>query len=332
MRMTSTTRFAALCLAGIGAAVAPIGQAAAQAPAVAPSDAAAGDIVVTAQRIGIPVWRVTGPRTTIVLVGSIGRVAPGTRWDPAALDAALAQADRIMFPEAMDVSFGLFSVIGLIGKWRAQASLPKGQTLQTLATPEQWARLVALRDRGVLKPGFEGRHPYHLALALGRSTRDRRKFDSGADAYVRRYLRKNKRKEVPLAQGSLKGVTAEFFGSAPRVHMACLMDAVALVEAGPAGVQARAAARDARSEAWAARRVPDALAARVDNGQRSCWPNGSRMEQAREASLGPAIRGLMTGPQVTLAVVSLDSLARPGGVLDGLVAAGFDVRGPHWKR
>lgn len=56
------------------------------------------------------------------------------------------------------------------------------------------------------------------------------------------------------------------------------------------------------------------------------------MEQVREASLSPAIRGLMNASQITLAVLLLDSLAKPGGVLDDLVAAGFDVRGPDWKR
>jgi hypothetical protein len=32
-----------------------------------------------------------------------------------------------------------------------------------------------------------------------------------------------------------------------------------------------------------------------------------------------------------VAVLSLRSLAEPGGVLDGLAAAGFDIQGPAWK-
>jgi hypothetical protein len=40
---------------------------------------------------------------------------------------------------------------------------------------------------------------------------------------------------------------------------------------------------------------------------------------------------LLAQPQLTVAVVELGSLARPGGVLDSLAAAGFDVRGPRWK-
>lgn len=304
-----------------------VGQSAAQAT----TGIQAEEIVVTAQRSGIPVWRVAGSHGTVVLVSSIGKVSPGTRWEPAALDAALTQADRIVFPEAIDISFGLFSVIGLIGKWRAQATLPKGQTLQMLTTPEQWARLIALRDQGILKPGFERTHPYHLAMSLARSTRDKGKRASGADAYVRRYLSKNKGKEVPLAKGRLKDVTAAFFVSAPREHVPCLMAQVTLVEAGPAGIRGRAEARDRRSAAWAARRVPEAVAARTDEAWRSCWPADSRMEQERDATLLPTIRNLANSSQPSLAVVSLDKLAAPGGILDRLVAAGLDVRGPLWK-
>jgi len=332
MRLGSLSRFVTQGIIGVSVMFVPVVQSAAQTPSAALSNPTAEDIVVVAQRSGIPVWHVTGPRATVVLVGSIGRVAPGTRWDPVSLDVALAKADRVMFPEKMDISLGLFSFIGVVGKWRKQASLPDGQTLQAMTTPAQWARLVALRDRGILKPGFERKHPYHLAMTLNGLTRDRRKLDPGADAYVRRFLGKNKAKQVALEQGNLKDFTAEFFGSAPRTHVACLMDAVMLVETGAAGIQARANVRDARSAAWAARRIPDALAARADNGQRLCWPRGSRLEQARDASLGPKIHSLMNSPQVTLAVMSLDTLAEPGGVLDDLVAAGFDVRGPRWKR
>lgn len=331
MTMASCTRLAAFWIVGAAMMVGSTDAALAQVNPTTAAERSTDEIIVTAQRSGIPVWRVSGRGTSIVLVGSIGRLVPGTRWDPAALDAALAQADRIIFPEAMDISFGLFSIIGLIGKWRAQSTLPKGQTLETMTSPAQWARLVALRDQGILKPGFERKHPYHLAMDLGRSLRERRKLVPGADAYVRRYLGKNKDKRVPLPQAGIREVTAEFFASAPREHVPCLMDMVALVEGGAAGAQSRAAARAVRSEAWAARRVPAALAAKVDGGQQRCWPNGGSLDRKRDAALGPAIRGLLSKPQATLAVVSLDTLATQGGVLDDLVAAGFVVTGPRWK-
>ncbi len=324
-RLSRTGVAALVCAALIFPAATPVW--AQLAPAAA--DAQAEEIVVTAQRSGIPVWRVKGPKGTAVLVGSIGYVTAGTKWDPVPLEAALTKADRVMFPEAMGVTGGVFTLIGALGKWRKQATLPKGQTLQSMTTPAQWARLVALRDKGILKPGFERKHPIHLAMTLDGTIKDGRKDGPGASTYVRRFLKKNKAKRVPLSQASGKTVMADFFGSAPRTHVPCLMESVRRVEAGRAGVDARYRARAARSAAWAARRVPEALAADVE--ERSCWPYGSKFDQIREATLSPTVRGLLGRPQVTLAVVSLDSLAKRGGVLDDLASAGFDVKGPRWR-
>ena len=184
-----------------------------------------------------------------MLVGSIGDVEPGTRWDPAPLDAALALATRVMFPETIGFGGGIGTIFSALGQWRKQAALTKGQTLQAITTPAQWARLVALRDRGVLKPGFERKHPFHLALALRRSVRDKRKLNPGANRYVARFLRKNKAKRVPIATGNTKALMAELFKSAPQSHVPCLMDAVGLAEAGATGVRSRATAFRARSVA-----------------------------------------------------------------------------------
>lgn len=328
MKHTSSSRRAARIALALVLGCASIASSAAQAPVAERAD----DIVIIAQRSGIPVWRVTGPASTAVLVGTIGRVAPGTRWNPQPLDAALAKADRVMFPESIQFSGGPFLLVGALAKWRGQASLPRGQSLQSMTTPAQWARLSALRDRGLLKPGFEKKHPYHLAITLRGMVRDRAKPAPSVDAYVRRYLKKNKVKRVPVRQASAKDLIREYFGSAPRTHVACLMDAVAQVEAGRVGTGRRHAAMVARSRAWADRRVPDAVAAKPDDGLRNCWPTQSRIDRDREAVLTPAIRRLLNAPQSTVAVISIDSLARPGGVLDDLVAAGFEVRGPGWKR
>jgi hypothetical protein len=50
------------------------------------------------------------------------------------------------------------------------------------------------------------------------------------------------------------------------------------------------------------------------------------------APLRPQVRALMADPRLTVAVVGLPSLAKPGGILDDLVAAGFKISGPIWKR
>jgi hypothetical protein len=68
-----------------------------------------------------------------------------TKWDPAALTETLRKADRVMFPSMTQLSGSPFALIGALAKWRKQATLPKGQSLQQMLPPEQFQRLVALQ-------------------------------------------------------------------------------------------------------------------------------------------------------------------------------------------
>lgn len=287
-----------------------------------PADPGADDVVVTAQRTGIPVWRVTSPTTTLVLIGSIDGVAKSTRWDPAALSETLRKADRIMFPDAVGIRGSAFSLVGYALKWRKQATLPKGQTLADLLPPAQFQRLVALRGRGVLKPGFERKHPFHLALQLQGATAAKVGSAPAASSVVRRTARTHKLKTVPITSYRAKQVVGDFFAIPPRAYLTCLMDSVRLAEAGPAAIQAR-------SDAWAQRRVPAVLGSPAEPYHQSCSAAVSTALPRRD--LHGQVRALLDQPALTVAVLDLDSLAGRDGLLDSLQAAGFDVRGPRWK-
>jgi uncharacterized protein YbaP (TraB family) len=287
-----------------------------------PSAAQADEIVVTAQRTGIPVWRVNSPTTTLVLIGSIEDVARDTKWDPAALTETLVKADRIMFPSITQVSASPFSMIGYLVKWRKQATLPGKQTLQSMLPPAQYQRLVALQRKGVLKGGWERKHPLHLAIMLRDIAEGKRGNGPSASSVVRRAVAKHKLRMVPIASVKAKSVAGDFFATPPKAYLPCLMDSVALVEAGPGTVKAR-------SDAWAQRRVPAVLSSPAEKVQESCLPPAFRA--VPKTDLRVQVRSLLAQPQVTVAVVELGTLARPGGVLDSLAAAGFDVRGPRWK-
>ena len=297
---------------------APVG-----AQAVPAGHEAAEEIVVTARRIGIPVWRVRGPKGMIVLVGTIDGVAKDTRWDPGALTATLRKADRVMFPSTVSISASPFAMIGYYQKWRKQATLPKGQTLANYLPPAQFQRLVALKNRGILKPGFERKHPLHLSMTLRGIAKGKRGYGPGAGQYVTQAVKKHKIKMVPIKAIQAKTVAGDFFSTPPKAYLPCLLDSVTLVEAGPGAIKAR-------SDAWAARRVPDVLASPADKVEASCFPPA--FESSKPSNLSGQMKGLLSQPQTTVAVFNLRSLAEPGGVLDDLAAAGFNISGPPWKR
>lgn len=311
-------------LKSIGAAGVAALALASAAPAQTRSDdrAQVDDIVVTGRRSGVPLWTVRSERTTLVLVGALQGVSKTTHWDPTALTEALRKADRVMFPQSQSFTASLFSAIGWVAKYRAMGSLPKGRSLADFAGPDEMRRLAALKATGMVRSDFASRHPLHLAGDL----RDRAKGDidyaRGAADYVRRAVKEYKLVMVPIRRSKAKPLVKDLFASTPDEHLPCLRAAIAMAEGGPAAVQAR-------SDAWAARRVPEVLASPADGVYESCWPAAEVLDSGAE--LTEEMKLLLAEPQVTVAVLTLRSLAEPNGVLDGLKAAGFDIQGPAWK-
>lgn len=317
MRFMNKTSVALASMALVGAAPGASAQ-----QTTAAGEAQAEDLVVTARRIGIPVWRVNGPRTSMVLVGSIEGVPKGTRWDPGALATTLRKADRVMFPDTLGVAISPFSMIGYYVQWRRMATLPKGQSLAQLMPAEQFQRLVSLRNRGVLKAGFERRHPLHLAIELRGKVQREKDEAPGVGGYVRQTVKKHKVRLVPIATIKGKPIAQQFFATPARAYVPCLVAAIDLAEAGPGAVRAR-------SQAWAERRVPDVLASPADKIFEACLPPA--LEAVDRPNLNGQVRRLMAEPQLTVAVIGLRNLAEPGGVLDSMTAAGFKITGPKWK-
>ena len=294
----------------------------AHANAAPPAAGEVEEIVVTARRSGIPVWRVTTPQTTLVLVGAIENVSKATRWNGDNLTEALRRADRVMFPQEQDYKMSPFATVGFVIKLLRASKLPKGQSLAQFMSPEQFARLQALQRKGVLSEGFERRNPLHLAIDLHIMAEGKTGLGRDAYDYTRKAIRKHKLKLVPLPKLNIKKSANAVLDAPPRAHIPCLLDSVAMIEAGPDALRAR-------SDAWSDRRVTDALASPAQKAFETCSMN-EYLERAPDWRA--TMRRVAREPQVTVAVIELAPLAEPGGLLDEFAAAGFDIQGPRWRR
>jgi uncharacterized protein YbaP (TraB family) len=317
LRYSKVTKAVLAACAAAACAGAPAQQQSAQ-------DQRVEEILVTGRRSGIPIWHVHGPTTSIVLVGTIDGVTKDTKWDPAALVEALRKSDRVMYPGTYGLTASPFAMIGWLVKFKRQASLPKGQTLANFLAAEQFSRLVALQKRGVLKPGFERKHPLHLSMELRDYAEGKGGYAPRADSYVQKAVKKYKLTSVPITTGKAKPFVNDLLSSPPESHVPCLIDSIGVAEAGPGAVQAR-------SRAWAERRVPAVLGSPAQKPFLSCWPANVMHNYFPRDLVPNRVRGLLNQPQVTVAVLDLYGLAKPGGMLDQLAAAGFDVAGPRWK-
>lgn len=281
------------------------------------------EIVVTARRAGAPMWTVRQDDRTLILVGEIKEAPRGFEWRAQALEDAAGRADRILFPQEGRASPADF--MRLIWRIRTIGFLPEGRTTSDYLDVVDQARLDALMAE---EKSDRWRRLSLLMIAI-----DLMNEKAGGDASrpvgVAAAVRKAARKAgTPIRPiGVVRGdeVVEALIVAPPAGHVPCLRAALAAAEEG-----ADATAR--RAEAWRGLRVAEVMASPVDQAFDRCWPWG-------DPEIGPRVRSewttaleqALTELGVTMAVVPLRALAEPDGVLDALVAQGYEIEGPEWK-
>lgn len=303
----------------VSAAFLTLLDAAARAQALTDDDGEA--VVVTAIRAGAPIWRVRSSTGTLVLVGSIDNVAAGTEWRPTALAETVRRTDRVMFPQMLGISLTPWSAVGYYAKWKRRARLPRGQSLSSMMSPADFHRLQRLAAQGVVPSDFNRWHPLHLSFNMQDRLRKRTGLMEEATSTVTRAAAKFKVTRVPIARQAARPLADGLFRSQPAEHLPCLIATISAVEAGPESLRAR-------SRNWAGKRIQAALSAPSQRMGASCWPATTKTGDV--PNLTSAARGTLAAQGTTLAVLDLDALARPGGLLDTLRSSGLEVAGPAW--
>lgn len=279
-------------------------------------------IVITAQRTGIPVWRVTKGPSTVVLVGTLTDIAKGTAWNAAALDTAVAQSRRVIFPQTIVIRDSANNLAYWNQKWTKQALLPADKPLTGLLSADEQARLTRLAAQGRAPRDWAKVHPLHLAMFMQNKLRQAVGTEPDVERAVEASIKAYKVYRVPIRQTDATQVMEGLFLTKPADHLACLRTTMAVAEAGPEELRRRSAT-------WTKRQVAATVASPIAAIEPTCWP-GSEDKDVAKGVLDTTLRALGR-KGVTLAIVNVDSLARTGGLLDRLQAAGVAIDGPAWK-
>lgn len=281
------------------------------------------EIVVAAQRSGAPMWTIDTPRGTVILVGEIAEIPKSTPWQPDRLEEATAGAQRVILGTRPKVSPG--DILRIIFAGGKITKLPGKTVAKDYLDEAQYRRLAALEAqygqdysrKSFLMTSFD-----LLAKRLGFNK------DTGKD--VTDVVRKAaKRAGVPAEPvGTIRGedMLDNLAAIPPTGHLPCLDAAMTATEQGPELVERRGAD-------WRSFNVPGVMANPLEVVLGRCWPWA-------DPETGTELRGQWTDAighaadvdGVTLAVVPLQVLAEQDGVLDQLVARGFDVSGPEWRQ
>jgi len=293
----------------------------AAAPAIAQEEDQVDDIIVVARRSQTPIWEVSRGDQSLILVGNIRGLPRDFEWNPSGLQAATARADRILYPPVGRISAS--DIIRLFWRMRTISQLPGETTSADYLEPALQARLEGV----MASDGDDWRRKSFVLLGFD-LTRDKAGYRSGGDDaedVVRQAARRARIEGETIGQVRGDEIVDNLITQAPRDYIPCIAAGVVAAEAGPDGFVARA-------EDWRGLRVPDVIDNPLDVALGQCWPYGDpEIGPQLRAQWLTAIAGALDQPGTTLAVAPLRLLAEPGGVLDGLEAQGFEVRGPDWK-
>jgi hypothetical protein len=291
------------------------------APAMAQEGDRVEDIVVVARRSQTPIWEVSRGDRSLILVGNIRGLPRDFEWNPAGLQAATARADRILYPPVGRVSAS--DILRVIWRSRTIGRLPGETTSADYLAPALQARLEAVMADD--RDDWRRKSFVFLGFDLMLDKAGYRSGGDDAEDVVRQAARRARIEGETV--GTVRGdeIVDNLITQAPEAYVPCIAAGIVAAEAGPDGFVTRA-------EDWRGLRVPDVIDNPLDVALGQCWPWG-------DPEIGPqlkgqwltAIAGALDQPGTTLAVAPLRLLAEPGGVLDGLEAQGFEVRGPDWK-
>ena len=275
-------------------------------------------VLVTARRIGVPVWRVSDGRSTLVLIGQIQGVPKDAAWRPAELERTVAQADSVLFPHELKASPA--DVARVIWRARSVVLLPKGKTLADYVDAATLARLRPWRSGKAIEPLL---HPWMVADELITETQAGELFgDDRVTEVVARAARRHRKKRQAVGVQHASRMLDAYFGD-PARHVPCLQAALAVAEAGPEAARGRVAA-------WTRSRVVEVVRSPAERAFDVCWPYGSGRDVLR-ADWRAALDRRLSTPGVTVAVAPLLYLAEEGGVLDAFAARGLQIDGPRWR-
>lgn len=286
------------------------------------------EVVVSGERTGPGMWHVRRGAAEVWILGSMSPLPKGITWRATQVEGVLEGAGQVLVQKPFDI--GIARILWLLITERGVLMVRGGKRLKDVLPPELHARFALQRAKYTEDPEkWERFRPLVAAAFLqqaafhqvGLSTR----LDLGAA--VRALAKKHHVRVEEIKMAGVGDVMDALKSLPPAAENACVDAALVTVE------------RDLprlldRAQAWASGNVErieklreppevDACRAALDTGVGAADLIG----HIRRTWLG-TIEKYLQGAGVTLAVMNMDLLLEPGGVLDELRAKGYEVDAP----
>lgn len=210
-----------------------LGQALAQTP---PADATE-EIIVTGERAGPRVWRISKDGHELVVFGTISPLPKGVTWKSKTVEALIGDADLVT-STTMSVRLagvGPIKLVGLLLDIRKQSKIPEGAKLKDVLEPDLYARFSAARARYGAGPNeWETLRPIAAAARLREQAYDQANIRSqNLLEDVQKIAKKKKKKWTSISltfRGDAKAALREALAVADKNEIACLNETLDSLE------------------------------------------------------------------------------------------------------
>ena len=286
------------------------------------------EIVVTGERTGPGMWHIRHGSADVWLLGSLSPLPRGITWRSRQVEGLLANTSQVLVQKPFEISIP--RILWVLLTERSLVLETHGKRLKDALPPELHQRFAALRSRYSDDPDKWEHYRPIIAVALlqqaafhqaGLSMR----MDLGASVRV---LAKNAHVRVEEVKMAGVGDMLDTLKSMPpATENLCVDASLVVTETGLPRLVARAQAWvDGNIERLRTLPVPSEVDACRDalEGGHGVLDIIALMRRAWLAGIEKSLQGSGT----TIAVVNWDLLVDPGGLLDQLRAAGFEISAP----
>lgn len=287
------------------------------------------DVVITGVRAGPGLWRVHRGAAQLWILCTVAPLPKDMTWRSRRIERLLGATDTVLIGKPLNV--GILRILWLLVTQRDLVMVPAGRRLRDVLPPALYARFAA--DRAKFTHNNDKWERYRPIIAAGmlqeaalRSVGLSTRLEVGM---IVRKLARGRDVRVEEFRAAGIGDALDALRTVPvATEQKCVAAILATVESGLPRLVARA-------DAWAVGDIAriQALPEPAEVGEcRSAIEGGGgpaallrRIQYAWLARLDAQLRA---GGR-TLAVVNMDLLLRPGGLLDELRAQGYQVDAPQ---
>jgi uncharacterized protein YbaP (TraB family) len=286
------------------------------------------DLVVTGEHPGPGLWHVHRGSAQLWILGSMSPLPKGITWRSKQVERLLDSTNQVLVQKPFEV--GIARILWLLITERSVLMVTGGKRLKDVLPPDLHARFAAQRAKYTSDPNkWERFRPLIAAAFLQQAAFHQAGLSTRLDlgAAMRTLAKKHHVKVDEIKIAGVSDVMEALKTLPSATENACVAASLVTVESDlPRLVD--------RAQAWASGNVErieklrepaevDACRAALDAGVGAA----ELIARMRRSWLSTLETHLQNG-DVTMAVMNIDMLLEPGGLLDELRAQGYEVEAP----